>query len=64
MRGGYVYPIYQQFYYAGQSGVYWSSQAYSDTNYAYSLSFGASGVNPSDYYSRYTGRSLRCLVVG
>ena len=48
--------------YAGNSGYYWSSTAYSSTD-AYNLYFYLSYVNPSsNYYSRYLGRSVRCLA--
>ena len=63
VRGGYVNPSVQQFWYAGQSGAYWSSRAYSSTVSAYYLTFN-SGVNPSNAGNRYLGFSLRCLVVG
>lgn len=48
---------------AGQYGVYWSSFAYSNSNNAYYLYFNSSGVNPSNYYDRFYGFSLRCLAV-
>ncbi len=63
MRGGYVNPNYTgKFSSAGVGGDYWSSRAYSDTNYAYYLNFGDSSVGPSLNYDRYRGFSLRCLI--
>ena len=47
---------------AGSYGYYWSSTAYSSTNYAYGLSFGSGGVLPSSSYNRYRGFSVRCLA--
>ena len=48
--------------YAGSSGSYWSSTAYSSTNDAYFLYFNSGYVNPSDYSNRYRGFSVRCLA--
>ena len=48
--------------YAGYYGLYWSSTAYSSTSYAYTLSFNSGRVNPSSYYSRHFGFSVRCLA--
>ncbi len=56
---GYGYPLL----YVGQQGNYWSSRADpSLVEYAYYLSFDANSVDPSNHFSRYIGRSLRCLV--
>ena len=49
-------------WYAGDSGYYWSSTAYSSTNRAYSLYFYSGDVNPSYYGNRYYGFSVRCLA--
>ena len=48
--------------YAGDSGYYWSSTAYSSTNSAYGLYFGSGYVDPSNISSRYYGFSVRCLA--
>ena len=63
VRGGYVSPgnTATPFWSAGNSGRYWSSRSWSDTSYAYYLSFSTS-VNPSYSNSRYYGRSLGCRV--
>ena len=47
---------------AGSGGYYWSSTAYSSTNDAYSLDFYSDYVDPSIYYYRYYGFSVRCLA--
>ena len=47
---------------AGLEGDYWSSTAYSNTSYAYGLYFASGVVNPSFYYYRYFGQSVRCLA--
>ncbi|MCI8827974.1 MAG: hypothetical protein HFE98_03895 [Ruminiclostridium sp.] len=63
VRGGYITPGFtDKFRYAGQSGGYWSSRAYSNTENAYYLLFSNSYVYPSNVNSRYFGFSLRCLV--
>ena len=63
VRGGGIYPnATSKFDFAGQSGIYWSSRANSDTNYAYRLYFNSSYVYPSYNYGRYFGQSLRCLI--
>ncbi len=62
MRGGFIYSGGSSpFQSAGRTGYYWSSRAYSDTTYAYYFYFTA-GVDPSYYFSRYRGHSLRCLI--
>ena len=48
--------------YAGNYGRYWSSTAYSSTNYAYALAFSSGVVNPSNFDNRYYGFSVRCLA--
>ena len=48
--------------FAGNNGIYWSSTAFSSTSLAYALYFYSGGVYPSDDYSRYAGRSVRCLA--
>ena len=48
--------------YAGGYGGYWSSTAYSSTNYAYNLYFNSGYVDPSIYGYRYLGYSVRCLA--
>ena len=63
MRGGGIYSgNTNKFGSAGQGGIYWSSRAASDTNYAYRLAFANSNVNPSGNDARYLGYSLRCLI--
>ena len=63
VRGGGISPdSTNKFVYAGLYGYYWSSRAYSHTNYAYELYFHNSLVNPSDYGNRDLGFSLRCLI--
>ena len=49
-------------WYAGNSGYYWSSTAYSSASDAYYLGFGSGAVNPSFYNYRYLGQSVRCLA--
>ena len=46
------------------TGSYWSSTAYSSTDYAYSLFFNSGYVDPSNYNGRYHGFSVRCLADG
>ena len=60
VRSGYVDPTYYLSL-AGYSGNYWSSVAYSSSG-AYYLTFHSSFVNPSDYSSRYSGLSVRCVA--
>ena len=48
--------------YAGNSGGYWSSTAYSSTSRAYRLSFDSGYVDPSYDLNRYFGQSVRCLA--
>ena len=63
VRGGYINPDRaDKFIVAGQRGWYWSSRAYSDTVYAYYLSFDYSYVTPSNISDHYIGQSLRCLI--
>ena len=57
---GYVYS--GSLRYAGNGGRYWSSTAASNTSDAYYLYFNSGGVNPSNYGSRYSGFSVRCLA--
>ncbi len=45
----------------GVFGRYWSSTANAATN-AYNLSFASGNVNPSSYYHRYLGFSVRCVA--
>ena len=47
---------------AGNYGFYWSSTAYSNTSFAYSLYFLSGFVNPSLNFNRYYGQSVRCLA--
>ena len=47
---------------AGNVGLYWSSTAYSSTNFAYALRFLSGYVYPSNGYYRYRGSSVRCLA--
>ena len=47
---------------AGYSGTYWSSTAVSSASSAYNLGFTSGYVLPSDTYSRFNGRSVRCLA--
>lgn len=57
---GYVYS--GSLWYAGGYGRYWSSTAYSNSNYAYVLAFRLSNVSSSGSNNRYYGRSVRCLA--
>ena len=62
VRGGDVSPG-NTLYDAGILGYYWSS--ISDGSYrAYRLNVGPYGVDPSDYYYRYYGYSVRCVALG
>ncbi|MBQ3476008.1 hypothetical protein IJH26_00625, partial [Candidatus Saccharibacteria bacterium] len=46
------------------SGRYWSSTA-NNSNYAYSMYFYSSSVNPgTNNYNKYNGRVARCMVAG
>ena len=46
----------------GDNGFFWSASPYSDL--AYDLYFSNDGnVDPSDYYYRASGQSVRCLQV-
>ena len=57
---GYVYS--GSLWYAGGYGRYWSSTAYSNSNYAYVLAFRVSNVSSSGSNNRYYGRSVRYLA--
>ena len=57
---GYVYS--GSLWYAGGYGRYWSSTAYSNSNYAYVLAFRLSNVSSSGSNNRYYGRSVRYLA--
>ena len=60
-RGGYVYSgsLYDQ----GSYGNYWSSRAYSLSNFAYYLYFSSSVVAPGSDLSRSYGFSVRCVAL-
>ena len=60
---GYRYGRDGSLYNVGNCGYYWSASPSSNgSNFAYGLSFNYDGyVNPSDYYYRAYGRSVRCL---
>ena len=45
----------------GRYSDYWSHTANLNTAYAYYLGFGSADTNSSNFWSRYAGRSLRCL---
>ena len=62
VRGSYVDPGYY-LYDAGYGGRYWSSIG-GNSDYAYGLYFGPSGVGPSRSYYRYYGFSVRCVALG
>ena len=62
VRGGYVNPG-GSLNYAGYEGGYWSSVGRS-SSYAYFLDFSSGGVNPSDYYNRCNGFSVRSVALG
>ena len=47
---------------AGRTGSYWSSTAYYGADLAYYLGLASGYVNPSEYYYRYGGCSVRCLA--
>ena len=49
-------------WYAGLSGFYLSSTASSNTSGVHYLSFSSGGVNPSNFFYRYYGQSVRCLA--
>ena len=49
-------------WYAGLTGDYWSSTAYSSTSSAYYLYFDSGVVNSSRSNIRYSGQSVRCLA--
>lgn len=61
VRSGYVDPFGDLLSDAGRYGYHWSGRARSSNN-AYNLSFNPSYVNPSDYYYRYDGLSVRCVA--
>ena len=62
VRGGDVNPG-NYLDYAGGSGFYWSSVGCNSSN-AYNQYFVSGYVNPSNYYYRYYGFSLRCVALG
>ncbi len=63
VRGGVIDPSDSyKFWSAGRYGGYWSSRAYPSVNLAYRFYFDDSGVAPSNYWFRYVGLPLRCLV--
>ena len=61
MRSGYVNPYSSRLYGAGYYGYYWSGRANS-SNFAYTLYFRSSSVNPSTLSDRYPGQSVRCVA--
>ena len=62
VQGGRIHPgSYLE--YAGREGYYWSSVGRS-SSYAYSLGFYSGSVDPSYYYFRYVGFSVRCVALG
>ncbi|MCQ2049687.1 MAG: hypothetical protein MJZ22_01590 [Candidatus Saccharibacteria bacterium] len=60
-RGGNIYS--GSLDYQGSRGFYWSSRAYSDSNFAYYLYFSSSSVYPSYHFDRYYGFSVRCVAL-
>lgn len=63
VRSGYVYLNNGYANLVGSYGYYWSRTSSSSAG-AYYLYFNTSNVYPSDSFSRYGGRSLRCLYPG
>ena len=63
VRSGYVYLSNGYANGVGSNGFTWSRTAISSTVARY-LGFATTSVNPSDYYDRYRGFSLRCLYPG
>ena len=59
VRSGYI--VGSTLTYPGVGGGYWSSMVSSST-YAYSLSFSGTDIYPARNYSRFTGRSVRCVA--
>ena len=59
VRSGYI--VGSTLTYPGVGGGYWSSMVSSST-YAYSLSFSGTDIYPARNYSRYNGRSVRCVA--
>ncbi len=64
VRGGDVFQNTSRLFEdAGNTGFYWSSTPYSRGDAAYGLRFYSTyNINPSNYGSRYTGRSVRCIA--
>ena len=62
MRDGYIYSgaLSNQ----GSRGYYWSSSAYINNNYAYSLYSGSNNVHPSNVDDRSNGFNIRCVAHG
>ena len=56
------YYSYGSFVYGGSGGYYWSSTSYRDSNYARYLYVYSSSVYSADYFPRWYGFSVRCLV--
>ena len=48
--------------YPGNLGNFWSSTV-SSSSVAYYLSFYSTRINPADSYSRYIGRTVRCVAL-
>ena len=59
VRSGYI--VGSTLTYPGVGGGYWSSMVSSSTH-AYSLVFNGTVINPATNYSRYYGRSVRCVA--
>ena len=59
LLGGYYYSSGADL--VGSYGYYWSRTAYS-ARYGYSLGIDTTSVNPTYYGSKYSGRSVRCLL--
>ena len=60
LLAGYYYS--SSFYGGGSYGRYWSSTSYRDSNYARYLYVYSSSVYSADYFPRWYGFSVRCLV--
>ena len=61
VRGGYYNYSNGNLDYRGSYGYYWEARVY-NANYAYSLCFGSTNLNPQSNRNKGYGFSLRCLA--
>ena len=63
VRGGYVNLFTGSLRYAGGNSHYWSATTYPNATNAHYLEFNSTNVYPSNYLNRFSGFSVRCIVL-